>query len=79
MKAPAESLELLLAKAVAIAGGLGRVVTCAVAFDRQDVPARLLWVHRDKVNSVARHPELADHLHAAARQLVGSHLGRGER
>ena len=42
MEAPAESFELLLAEAVAVAGGCGGVVAGAVALDGQDEAAGLV-------------------------------------
>ena len=70
MEAPAEPLELLLAEAVAVAGGLGGVVAGAVGFDGEDEPAGLVGVLGGEVDAVAPDAVLADERDAGLLERV---------
>jgi hypothetical protein len=70
MEAPSEALELLLAEAIAIAGGLRGVVAGAVGLDGQDELAGLVGVLGGEVQAVAANAVLADERYAGALERI---------
>src|ERR1700737_1306483 len=52
--------KLLVSPAISIAGCRARMIGCTITFDCQNVPASLLWVLSDKIDSVAGSAALWD-------------------
>src|SRR5689334_17161672 len=70
MDRPAQTFKYLLAEAVAVTGGLGRVVGSSVTFDSANEPTLHLVIEHSQIHPVAGNAYLRHHTQPASRKLL---------